>query len=58
MPNPFRLVRNGSLSGVAEYAYGAAVQPDVQLVFAAGGCPLDEAGETVAIGDYAAQAHR
>ncbi|TDD42912.1 RidA family protein [Saccharopolyspora elongata] len=58
MSDTFRLVRSGELSDVAEYAYGAVVRPDAQLVFAAGACPLDEAGATVAAGDYAAQAHQ
>ncbi|MGW5641383.1 RidA family protein [Saccharopolyspora sp. NPDC003752] len=58
MSDAFRLIRSGKLSDVAEYAYGAVVRPDSQLVFAAGACPLDEAGATVAVGDYAAQAHQ
>ncbi|MGP4016010.1 RidA family protein [Saccharopolyspora sp. 5N708] len=58
MSKPVRLIRSGSLSDVAEYAYGAVVRPDAHLVFAAGACPLDDTGATVAIGDYAAQAHQ
>ncbi|MEV5535814.1 RidA family protein [Saccharopolyspora shandongensis] len=58
MLDTFRLVRSGSLSDMAEYAYGAVVRPDAQLVFTAGACPLDESGATVAVGDYAAQARQ
>lgn len=43
---------------MAEYAYGAAVPPDAHLLFAAGACPLDDAGKTVAVGDYAGQARQ
>ncbi|KAA5834649.1 RidA family protein [Saccharopolyspora hirsuta] len=53
-----RLLRSAALSDVAEYAYGAVVPPDSQLVFAAGACPLDEDGVTVAVGDYAGQARQ
>ncbi|MDQ6767048.1 MAG: RidA family protein [Candidatus Eremiobacteraeota bacterium] len=38
----------------APYAYAAVVAPST-LVFAAGACPLDEAGVTVAPGDLVAQ---
>lgn len=43
---------------MAEYAYGAAVPPDAHLLFAAGACPLDDTGTTVAVGDYAGQARQ
>jgi len=58
MNSPIRLVRSGTLSDVAEYAYGAVVAPGARLVFAAGACPLDADGETVGVGDYAAQARQ
>ena len=58
MNSPIRLVRSGALSDVAEYAYGAVVAPGARLVFAAGACPLDADGETVGVGDYAAQARQ
>lgn len=53
-----RLVRSGTLSDVAEYAYGAVVEPGSRLVFAAGACPLDDDGNIVAAGDHAAQARQ
>jgi enamine deaminase RidA (YjgF/YER057c/UK114 family) len=39
------------------YSY-FSIAPEGGLVFAAGACPLDEDGETVAPGDVAAQAGR
>lgn len=39
-----------------EYAYAATVAPGSRLIFLAGSCPLDAAGTTVGVGDYAAQA--
>lgn len=58
MSSPIRLVRSETLSDVAEYAYGAVVAPGARLVFAAGACPLDADGQTVGVGDYAAQARQ
>jgi enamine deaminase RidA (YjgF/YER057c/UK114 family) len=58
MPSPVRLVRSGTLSDVAEYAYGAVVAPGATVVFAAGACPIDDDGNTVSPGDYAAQARQ
>ncbi len=58
MPSAVTLVRSGSLSSVAEYAYAATVHPRARLVLLAGACPLDDAGATVAPGDVAAQAAR
>lgn len=54
------LIRSAQLSDVAEYAYAATVdaQGPARFVFAAGACPLDEDGNTVAIGDYAGQARQ
>ncbi|MGE5827903.1 MAG: RidA family protein [Micromonosporaceae bacterium] len=46
------------LSDRVEYAYAAAVAPPARLVFAAGACPLDRDGATVAPGDVAAQARQ
>jgi enamine deaminase RidA (YjgF/YER057c/UK114 family) len=55
---PVELVRVAQLTDRAPYAY-AAVATDVRrLVFTAGACPLDAQGETVAIGDVAAQAEQ
>jgi enamine deaminase RidA (YjgF/YER057c/UK114 family) len=39
------------------YAYAAVTAPG-SLVFTAGACPLDDAGDVVAPGDYAAQAQQ
>ncbi|MBB5824100.1 RidA family protein [Micromonospora carbonacea] len=58
MSDPAALVRVSELSDVAEYAYAATVAPPARLVFAAGACPLDAAGRTVAPGDPAAQARQ
>jgi enamine deaminase RidA (YjgF/YER057c/UK114 family) len=52
-----RLVRPTELTDKAPYAY-AAVASQGALVFTAGACPLDPAGETVAPGDVAAQAEQ
>lgn len=52
------LIHTDRLSDVAEYAYASTVPADARLIFLAGSCPLDAAGETVAPGDYAAQAAR
>jgi enamine deaminase RidA (YjgF/YER057c/UK114 family) len=41
----------------APYAY-ASVAPGSGLIFAAGACPLDEAGATVSPGDFEAQARQ
>ena len=51
------LVRPASLDPSVPYAYAAVVAPG-SLVFTAGACPLDEAGEVVHPGDVAAQAER
>jgi enamine deaminase RidA (YjgF/YER057c/UK114 family) len=56
MPPAVTLIRSGSLSRVAEYAYAAAAAAGSRLIFLAGACPLDEDGTTVAVGDYAGQA--
>ncbi|WP_076260025.1 RidA family protein [Intrasporangium flavum] len=51
-----RLVRSTSLTDIAPYAYAATTDGPARLVFAAGACPLDAAGATVAPGDIEAQA--
>jgi enamine deaminase RidA (YjgF/YER057c/UK114 family) len=40
----------------APYHYAAVAPPGARLVFAAGACPLNEAGDVVAPGDYEGQA--
>ncbi|GAA3618729.1 RidA family protein [Streptomyces chitinivorans] len=56
MPRAVTLIRSGSLSDVAEYAYAATAPAEARLVFLAGACPLNEDGSTAAKGDYAGQA--
>lgn len=58
MSDAVRLVRSPDLSHVAEYAYASIVDTPVRLVHAAGACPLDADGTTVAVGDYAGQARQ
>jgi enamine deaminase RidA (YjgF/YER057c/UK114 family) len=53
-----KLVRPAELTDSAPYAYAAVSPPGARLVFTAGACPLDAAGETVAPGDVAAQAEQ
>jgi enamine deaminase RidA (YjgF/YER057c/UK114 family) len=54
---PVELIRAESLSDDVPYAYASVVGP-ASLVFTAGACPLDDAGQVVAPGDVAAQAQR
>src|SRR5215813_5569369 len=56
MPHAVTLIRSGSLSDVAEYAYAATAPAGARLIFLAGACPLNEDGSTAAAGDYAGQA--
>ena len=49
------LVRAAALDATVPYAYAAVTAPG-SLVFTAGACPLDEAGDVVAVGDVAGQA--
>ena len=56
MPHAVTLIRSGSLSGVAEYAYAATAPAGARLIFLAGACPLNADGSTAAPGDYAGQA--
>jgi enamine deaminase RidA (YjgF/YER057c/UK114 family) len=58
VPDPVTLVRAPELSEVAEYAHAASVRMPARLVFAAGACPLDRNGATVAPGDFVGQAHQ
>lgn len=58
MSEPVSLIRSARLSDVAEYAYASVVDTPAKLVFAAGACPLDADGATVAAGDYVAQARQ
>ena len=50
------LVRVPTLTQEVPYAYAAVAAGGT--VYAAGACPLDEAGDVVAPGDVAAQAER
>jgi enamine deaminase RidA (YjgF/YER057c/UK114 family) len=52
------LVRSSRLAARAPYAYAAVARDCSRLVFTAGACPLDESGETVAVGDVAGQAEQ
>lgn len=56
MPTAVTLIRSGTLSDAAEYAYAATAPTDARLIFLAGSCPLTEDGSTVGVGDYGAQA--
>lgn len=56
MSHAVTLIRSGSLSDVAEYAYAATAPAGARLIFLAGACPLTEDGSTAAPGDYAGQA--
>jgi enamine deaminase RidA (YjgF/YER057c/UK114 family) len=49
------LLRTSRLAARAPYAYAAVTRACSRIVFTAGACPLDESGETVAIGDVAGQ---
>jgi enamine deaminase RidA (YjgF/YER057c/UK114 family) len=50
------LIRSDELTDAAPYAYAAVAHDVSRLVFTAGACPLDRDGDTVAVGDIAAQA--
>jgi enamine deaminase RidA (YjgF/YER057c/UK114 family) len=49
------LIRSAELAGEVPYAYAAVAD---RMVFTAGACPLDPAGEVVAAGDVAGQAEQ
>jgi enamine deaminase RidA (YjgF/YER057c/UK114 family) len=53
-----RLIRSAALTDTAPYAYAATTGAAATHVFAAGACPLDESGATVAPGDLVAQARQ
>jgi enamine deaminase RidA (YjgF/YER057c/UK114 family) len=53
-----KLVRATDLTDDVPYAYAAITAPGARVVFTAGACPLNAAGETVAPGDVAAQAEQ
>jgi hypothetical protein len=52
------LIRSSRLAARAPYAYAAVARDCSRLVFTAGACPLDESGETVAVGDVTGQAEQ
>lgn len=56
MASAVRLIRSGTLSDIAEYAYAATVPADARFVFLAGACPLEPDGTTAAVGDHRGQA--
>ncbi|GAA3740570.1 enamine deaminase RidA (YjgF/YER057c/UK114 family) [Spinactinospora alkalitolerans] len=56
--NRVTLIRNRELTDAVDYAYAAAAEVPVRAVWTAGACPLDTEGNTVAVGDYAGQAHQ
>ncbi|NJP90592.1 RidA family protein [Nonomuraea sp. FMUSA5-5] len=58
MTSGVRLIRNDQLTQQVEYAYAATVDAPVRSIWVAGACPLDLDGKTVAVGDYAGQAHQ
>ncbi len=53
-----QLVRPGQLASDVPYAYAAVVNGAARLIFTAGACPLDAAGNVVAPGDVAGQAEQ
>jgi enamine deaminase RidA (YjgF/YER057c/UK114 family) len=57
MTSAVRLVRIPQLAQV-DYAYAATADAPVRSLWVAGACPLDPGGATVAVGDYAGQAHQ
>jgi enamine deaminase RidA (YjgF/YER057c/UK114 family) len=57
-PVSVELIRSSELTDAAPYAYAAVAHDVRRLVFTAGACPLDAAGNTVAIGDVTGQAER
>jgi enamine deaminase RidA (YjgF/YER057c/UK114 family) len=49
------LIRSGQLTDQVPYAYSATTSNAARLVFTAGACPLDAAGNTVSPGDIVGQ---
>src|SRR5262249_48625621 len=58
MTSAVRLIRNQQLAQTVDYAYAATAGAAARSVWVAGACPLDINGETVAVDDYAGQAHQ
>ncbi|MFG3224643.1 RidA family protein [Kitasatospora sp. NPDC048194] len=58
MKSAVKLVRSTRLTPAVDYAYAAVVDAPVRSLWLAGACPLDAEGRTVAVGDYAGQAHQ
>ena len=58
MMSAVRLIRSHQLAHTVDYAYAATAEAPARSVWVAGACPLDINGETVAVGDYAGQAHQ
>ena len=58
MPHAVTLIRSGSLSRVAEYAYAATAAAGSRLICLAGACPLNEDGTTAAAGTTPARQRR
>jgi enamine deaminase RidA (YjgF/YER057c/UK114 family) len=52
------LIRCPQLATRASYAYAAVTHDVSRFVFTAGACPLDAAGNTVAVGDVVGQAEQ
>ena len=52
------LVRSADLAADVPYAYAAVAEGVRRLVFTAGACPLDAAGNVVAVGDVVGQAEQ
>ena len=57
-PAYVELVRSQDLAGDVPYAYAAVARGVTRLVFTAGACPLDAAGNVVAVGDVEGQAEQ
>jgi enamine deaminase RidA (YjgF/YER057c/UK114 family) len=56
MTSAISLIRAPQLSDSAQYAYAATVPATARFIYPAGACPLDSSGNTIGVGDYAAQA--
>ena len=57
-PTHVELVRSQGLADGVPYAYAAVARGGTRLVFTAGACPLDAAGNVVAVGDIEGQAEQ
>ncbi|MFJ3219231.1 RidA family protein [Kitasatospora sp. NPDC086801] len=58
MSSAVKLIRSSRLAPAVDYAYAALVDAPARSLWLAGACPLDAEGRTVAVGDYAGQAHQ